>query len=233
MILEGEYVYKEYYIAILILAIIYYLISKNKDNILLSIIIVIIIGYFIYNYIQKILLIKKEDKKNEIKYINKNVSGDETTISKNYTVNVIPKDIRYLVKDEKLVKMIININFVKKFDKGRYVDLINIMDKYMKIYIYILSDRYKIEEHFTQFIDLRYNILEILYSYYVITPDKLKYVFGVNPLEELKKTIIEFTGYSRNMIGILENYGKIEKKVKYLDDTLYRPFNDIDYHTLP
>lgn len=226
-------IYNEFYASILILAIIYYLISKNKDNILLSIIIIIILGYFVYYYLIKISTDKKTKEDNDMKYINKNVSGDETTISKNFIVNVIPKDIKYLVKDKKLVDMVININYVKIFDKGRYTDLINIMDKYMKIYIYILSDRYKPEEHFNHFIDLRNNILEILYSFYVIIPDKLKYIYGVNPLEELKNTIINFTAYSRGMIGILEKFSKIEKNVKFLNDTKYRPFNDIDYHTLP
>jgi hypothetical protein len=228
-----DYVYNEFYISIIILAIIYYIISKNKDNILLSIIIIIIIGYFIYTYIEKLSLEKKNKEDNDMKYINKNVSGDETTISKNFSVNVIPKEIKYLVKDKKLVNMIININYVKKFDKGRYADLINIMDKYMKIYIYILSDRYKSQDYFNHFIDLRNNILEILYSFYVIVPDKLKYVYGVNPIEELKNTIINFTSYSRHMISILEKYSKIEKKVEYLNDSKYRPYNDVDYHTLP
>ena len=50
----------------------------------------------------------------------------------------------------------------------------------MKIYIFILADRYDIYDYFTTFIDLRTTIIKELYSLYIITPIKLTYIFNIN-----------------------------------------------------
>lgn len=228
-----DYVYKETYIIILILAFIFYIVSKTNTKILLSIIIIIILSYIAYNYILNISLNKKNNEKTINKYIEKSLEQVKQTVSKNYVVGIFPDKIKYLIKDEKLVEIIININFVRKFDKYRYADILNIADEMMKVYIFILSDRYKPEEQFSEFINLRHNILEILYSFYIILPNKFKYIYGVNPYEELKKSITDFTIHTRKMINILENYAKIEKKVYYLEDSLYRPYNKLEANLIP
>lgn len=228
-----DYIYKETYILILILSIIFYIISKTNTQTLLSIIIILILSYIVYIYIISLSLDKEKHDKTVDKYINKSLEKKEQTISKNYVVGVFPDKIKYLTKDDNLVEIIMNINFVRKFDKFRYADIINIADEMMKIYIFILSDRYKPEEYFSQFIDLRQNILEIMYSFYVVVPKKLAYIYGLNPYEELKKSINNFTIYTRNMISILENYSKIEKKVYHLEDTKYRAYNKVETNLIP
>lgn len=228
-----DYVYKETYVLILILAIVFYIISKTNTQILLSIIILLILSYISYNYILKISKNKQDNDKTVDKYIDKSLENKKQTINKNYIVGVFPDKIKYLTKDDKLVEIIMNINFVKKFDKYRYADIINISDEMMKIYIYILSDRYEPRQYFSEFINLRQSILELMYSYYVIVPEKLKYIYGIKPHEELKKSIYNFISYTRNMITILENYSRIEKKIEYLEDSYYRPYNKVESNLIP
>jgi hypothetical protein len=89
----------------------------------------------------------------------------------------------------------------------------------------MLGDRYDISTHFTSFLNTRNEILNELYSSYLIIPSKLKYIYNLNPYEELKKTIKNFMKYTRKMIIIIEKYAFEKKGIKYLQDTKYKPYN--------
>jgi hypothetical protein len=65
-----------------------------------------------------------------------------------------------------------------------------------------------------------------MYGIYVILPVEMKYYYGFNSFDELEKSINDFMKYSRNMIKILERYGYQEKKVYYLKDTKYKPYEN-------
>ena len=54
---------------------------------------------------------------------------------------------------------------------------------------------------------------------------KMKFFYGFNSFEELKKTIINFINYSRKLITIIERYAKQEKNIHYLEDTKYKHFD--------
>lgn len=123
--------------------------------------------------------------------------------------------------------IIININFTKKFDKEKYTNIILYMDKLMKIYMYILSDRYSIYIYMPIFIELRNKIIEIFYSLYVIIPQKLTHTYGFETYDEIKKSLNNFKIYSKEMITIIEKYGKINKNILYIEDTKYKPYNVI------
>ena len=55
---------------------------------------------------------------------------------------------------------------------------------------------------------------------------KMKYYYGFNSFDEIKKLINNFIEYSRKMITILERYGFQEKEIFYLDDTKYKPYEN-------
>jgi len=222
--------YYNYYIAILILAIIFYLISTKNTNILLSIIIIIIIGYFYYIKINQYNDLNKLNLKNQIKLLNTDIENRKYISNDIYYLRKIPNKIIYLYKDETLFKIILNLRFIKKYDFEKFTNIINYFEKFYKIYIYILSNRYDIKQFFNIFISIRTAIIKELYSIYIILPQKMKNNFGFNSFDELKKSINEFIIYSRKMITILERYGYDEKKVYYLEDTKVRPYefnNDI------
>lgn len=95
----------------------------------------------------------------------------------------------------------------------------------------MLGERYDINLYFTTFISLRTSIIKELYSIYLIVPDKFIYIYKINPFEEIKKSIKNFLSHSRKMIITIQNYGYKEKKIRYLEDTKYKPAN-INNNTL-
>jgi hypothetical protein len=221
-----------YYIASLLLAIIFFLISTKNVNILISIIIVIIIGYFYFNKIYEYNDLNKTTKVNLIKNLNSDIKDRKFTNDNVYYLKKFPNKILHLDKDETLLKIILNIRFIKRYDYEKYTNLINYFEKFLKIYIFILSDRYDIKQYFSIFVSLRNTIIEEMYSVFVILPQKMKNNFGFNSFDELKKSIQEFIIYSRKLITILERFGYYEKKVYYLEDTKVKPYeyNNIDVY---
>jgi hypothetical protein len=221
-----------YYIASLLLAIIFFLISTKNVNILISIIIVIIIGYFYFNKIYEYNDINKTTKVNLIKNLNSDIKDRKFTNDNVYYLKKFPNKILHLDKDETLLKIILNIRFIKQYDYEKYTNLINYFEKFLKIYIFILSDRYDIKQYFSIFVSLRNTIIEEMYSVFIILPQKMKNNFGFNSFDELKKSIQEFIIYSRKLITILERFGYYEKKVYYLEDTKVKPYeyNNIDVY---
>ena len=224
---------KYYYLIILILAVIFFLISYRDVKTLVSIIIIMIIGYLLYIYFEKITnnytsIIKKNNKE-----LNDAIDNKKELISDNYMINKFPKKIKFLIKDEKLKDIIFNIKFIKVFDNAKYLDIINHMDKFMKIYIYILANRYDPQKYFTSLIDIRQSILEMLYSCFIIVPKDVKYIYGINTHDELYKNINLFASHSSIMINTIKKYSYLEKKIFYLEDTKTVAYNLKNNYNLP
>jgi hypothetical protein len=213
-----------YYIASLLLAIIFFLISNKNINILISIIIIIIIGYFYFNKIYEYNDVNKSTKANLIKNLNSDIKDRKFTNDNLYYLKKFPNKILHLHKDETLLNIILNIRFIKQYDFEKFTNLINYFEKFYKIYIFILSDRYDIKYYFSIFVSLRNTIIKEMYSVFIILPQKMKNNFGFNSFDELNKSIKDFIIYSRKLITILERYGYYEKKVYYLEDTKVKPF---------
>ena len=213
-----------YYAAIIFLALIFFIISKYNTSILLSIIIIIIIYYYIDANIKKNI----SDKNNtEAKIIDK-IDNDIDTIKElntnNFYININNGNVKFLVKNKEFIDIIKNLRFIKKFDKTRYNNLIILMNKLMKIYIYILSDRYDVYEYIPIFNDIKNDIFEILYSLVFVVPERFKHIYGFNPTEEIEKSLSNFRIKVVTMLKILDNYGKLSKDKKYLDIHKYSPY---------
>jgi len=213
----------DYTIASIILALIFFLLSNKNTSILISIIIVFIIGYFYFTKINQYNLSLETNYKNKINNLNLDIKDREIIHNPIFYLNKFPIDIKYLDKDPLLIELLMNIRFIKIFDYAKFTDIVVFMENFMKIYIFILADRYDINEYFTTFIDLRTNIIKELYSLYIITPIKLIYIFNINTQETIKNTIHSFISHSRKMIIILQNYAK-DKGIFYLPDTKYKPY---------
>lgn len=197
-----------YYFAIFILALIFFFISNKNVSILISIIIIILIGYYFFSKIDKYNQNLQTNFNNKVKKINEDIKIKS----------------RYLEKDRYLIDLVLNIRFIKLFDEDKYSKLLLHMEEFMKIYIFILADRYDIKDYFSTFINLRTTIIKELYGIYIILPMKLKYVFNINTFETIQETIHKFMKYSRRMIITLENYGFKGKGLYYLQDTKYKPY---------
>lgn len=218
---------------IIILAIFYYILSKNKSSILLSIILIIIAFYYINNYIKendskyKTDTKKKEDKiLNEVKDIVE-LSTDNFYISRNN------KNVKFLIKNKEFMDILFNIRFIKKFDKTRYSNMIINMDKVMKIYMYILADRYDINTYLPIFTDIKNNILEIFYSLIFVVPNKFKHIYGFDPQVEIDKSLSDFRTKIKDMLIVITNYAKIGKQKVYINNNKYMPYEKNKEHYLP
>lgn len=216
-----------YYIAAIILSLIYFIISRQNLSILISIIIIIIISYFYINKINNYDNDNKKNQKNQILELNKDIQYRQyISDSNNYYLKKFPNEIKYLIKDKTLLDIILNIRYIKRYDLEKYTNILFHIDKLYKIYMFILSGRYDINKYFDIFVDLRNTIIQEMYAIYVILPVEMKYYYGFNSFDELKKSIEIFMKYSRNMIKILERYGYQEKEVYYLKDMKYKPYEN-------
>ena len=215
----------EIYIIAIILAIIFFLLSTVKTNKLIIIVIIILLSYVIFFYLQKISDDKDISEQNKENSIDSAIKDRAEVSESIFYIDKFPKQCKYLKENQKLMDIILNIKFIKKFSKCRYSDIILNMNKLMKIYIYILSDRYDAVQYIPLFRDIRDNLLELLYSLVMIVPERMKHIYGLDPYNEIDKSIQDFTVLSSEMLEILENYTKIYLKEVYIPDTKYTSYN--------
>jgi hypothetical protein len=226
-------IFKRYSYILIILAIIFYILSKNKSAILLTIIIIIIVFYYINNYIKendtqfKAEGAKKEDK------IRKEIKDIVELSTDNFYINKNDKKVKYLVKNKEFMEILFNIRFIKKFDKTRYSNMIINMDKLMKIYMYILADRYDTNTYLPIFTDIKNNILELFYSLIFVVPNKFKHIYGFDPQVEIDKSLTDFRNKIKEMLTVITNYAKIGKQIVYINNNKYIPYEKNKEYVLP
>lgn len=224
---------ENYYYYAIGLVIVFYLLSKLQASYLISIIIIIILAYYIdlnIKYQQSLKEKATKTSENKLKSDIKNVSEISTY---NVYIKENNKDLKYLVKNNDFMSILHNIRFIKKFNKSTYNKIIMYMDKLMKIYVYILADRYDISSYLPIFYDVKNNILEQLYSYIFIIPETFKHTYGFEPHAEIEKSILDFIKKTNNMLYIIVNYAKIGKKQVHINAEKYRPHENGIEHILP
>ena len=94
----------------------------------------------------------------------------------------------------------------------------------MKIYIYILSNRYELNTYLPIFNDTKDNILELFYSLIFIIPKKFKHIYGFDPYKEIERSLEDFRNKTDKMLNILINFGKINKGYDYINFNKYIPY---------
>lgn len=227
-----EHIYTETYISLIVLSIIFLLLHKLKGNSLLAIIIILIIGYSVYYYLYEISNKKEISISNLKKTINEDIKGRTETSEDIFYNRSFPTTLKYLKESDELMAIATNVRFVKKFNKSAYGDLLNNMNSLMKIYIYILSERYSFDQ-IQMFIDYRDNILELMHTYIMLVPEYLKHTYGFNAYDEIHKSIDDFTIHSRKMMEILNNFCKIHLKEVYVPIEKYKPYNSVKSSYFP
>jgi len=226
-------IFKRYSYILIILAIIFYILSKNKSAILLTIIIIIIVFYYINNYIKENdTQFKEESAKKEDK-IRKEIKDIVELSTDNFYINKNDKNVKYLVKNKEFMEILFNIRFIKKFDKTRYSNMIINMDKLMKIYMYILADRYDTNTYLPIFTDIKNNILELFYSLIFVVPNKFKHIYGFDPQVEIDKSLTDFRNKIKEMLTVITNYAKIGKQIVYINNNKYIPYEKNKEYVLP
>jgi len=222
-----------YYTATILLALIFFIISKYNASVLLSIMIIIIMYYYIDSNIKKNQGERNSEETKIIDKIDKDIDDIKEMNTNNFYININSGNIKFLVKNKEFIDIIKNLRFIKKFDKTRYNNLIILMNKLMKIYIYILADRYDAYVYIPIFNDIKNDIFEILYSLVFVVPERFKHIYGFNPIKEIEKSINNFRNRVANMLIVIENYGKLGKDKKYLDIHKYSPYEKNKESYLP
>lgn len=215
------------------LAILYYVLSKNTSPILLTVIIVIITFYYFNSYIKANDEQYKSDtavKENKIRAEVKDVVEINTD---NFYINKNNKKVKYLVKNKEFMDVLFNVRFIKRFDKTRYTNLCINMDKLMKIYMYILADRYDINTHLPIFTDIKNNVIEIFYSLIFVVPNQFKHIYGFDPQIEIDRSLSDFRNKTKDMLVVLTNYAKIGQQKVYVNNDKYMPYEKNKEHVLP
>jgi hypothetical protein len=229
-----ELIYNNVNYIYVFLAFVFFILSKLDVKILIGIIILLYISYNINENINKYNI---ENNKNNIDNFNKlknEISNLEQINTENYyAVYNKNKKLKFLLENKEFLDILQNIKFIKKFDKEKYNNIIMNMDKLMKIYIYILSDRYDLNTYFPIFEDTKNNILESLYSVFFVIPDKFKHIYGFYPYDEINKTINMFKSKCDKMTTVLINYGNIDKKLPIINYNKYIPYEKNKESYLP
>jgi hypothetical protein len=221
------------YMAIIVLSVMFYQLSGSKMNTLVSIIIITGFSYIYYSYYlsDKIAQegIKSSDQNTGLQQeiIDRKETNMEIYNIKNFNT------LKYVFNNGILIEIITNLRIIRMFDKGRYADLILLMEKYQKIYMYILGGRYDVKTYFDTFNDIGDKILELLYSLIFVIPESLKHVYGLDTTKLIDENTERFTALRRKMTTILENYGHMEVGEKYLPETLPYPANRRNEYSLP
>lgn len=219
-------------------ALVFFQIQQANVQTLLSILLVTLWGMIVWYYMQNKPILKTKtdtsllDKENDVR-----LEVPEMP-SNNYYVKSAPKKgLTYLKNNENLLNIAKNVIFVKTFDSQKYQEMLVYMNAYQKVYMYILAERYLSKSYVPTFLDLRENILEIMYQFYIVVPQNFKHIYGVKPYKEIAISIENFLKLSRTMIEVLENFCRLELKEHYFPPTLPMPNDNHDknvkVHLLP
>jgi hypothetical protein len=224
---------KKYSYILIILALIYYILSKNNSSILLTIIIIIIAFYYINSYIKDNDEQFKADGIKKIEKIRNEMKDIVELTTDNFYIKKNNKNVKFLIKNKEFMDILFNIRFIKKFDKTRYSNMIINMDKIMKIYIYILADRYDTNTYLPIFTDIKNNVIEIFYSLIFVVPNQFKHIYGFDPQTEIDKSLTDFRNKIKDMLTVITNYAKIGKQIVYINNNKYMPYEKNKEHVLP
>jgi len=224
---------KKYSYILIILAIIYYILSKNTSSILLTIIIIIIAFYYINSYIKENDTKFKADGVKKVEKIRSEVKDIVELTTDNFYIKKNNKNVKFLIKNKEFMDILFNIRFIKKFDKTRYSNMIINMDKLMKIYMYILADRYDTNTYLPIFTDIKNNVIEIFYSLIFVVPNQFKHIYGFDPQIEIDKSLTDFRDKIKDMLTVITNYAKIGKQIVYINNNKYMPYEKNKEHVLP
>lgn len=128
-----------------------------------------------------------------------------------FTVSRVPvKGFIYLAENPPLVEIMQKLRVVRMFDRPRFQELAVTLDKLQKTYMYLLGKRLTPQEGVPIFFDLKDRVLELLYSFYFVTPMKLKHVYGLKPHARIQESVRTFAALSTKMNDVLRDFVRIE-----------------------
>lgn len=207
--------------------IVFYQLSTASKHTLLTLIVAFGFVWVAWQYLQSRAVAASNAMSDKKKVFNEDiaarnaqataVSSDVAGVNNNRRRN----ELKYLFKNERLFEIAQKLFFVRIFDKMLYADILTAMEHMQKEYVYILTSRYDARNHVDIFLDTTKNVTRLLYSTYFAIPDKMKYVYGLQPREVVQNNIEAFIALKGTMTKVLENFCRYEKKLQHFP--LYSP----------
>ena len=221
----------EIFFGIAVFSLLFFQIQQAESKTIMSLLLVTLWAAGAWYYLQyKNKQIDTQEKKEvavlETEHQKKLETAPEMPPSNYYVKAASKKGLTYLMKNKVLVDMSKDLIFVKTFDEQKYQELLVYLNHYQKVYMYILAERYPCQSYVPTFVDLRENILELLYQFYLVVPKTFKHIYGVDPYVTIEKNIQTFTKLSRTMLEILENFCRLDLKEYYFPETNPMPFDE-------
>lgn len=216
-----EIINSQYSLILFIIIAFSYNIVVYRSNLVIIVMFVIIL-YLMYLYDFQNRFTNKDFKNiDEIitdhsqEFINKElelIQEDEYYIDSNdiYSIYKKPKKFLFLKKDKYLEKILYDLRFIQKYDKGDYLKLIILIENFLKTYYNLIIDRYDID-YIDILLDIRKEILNIMYNFKVDAPQydkKNRYVHNV-----IQDNIVKIQSYTYQKIkNINKKYPNIQVK---------------------
>lgn len=221
-------------------ALVYNQLARASNHTLLALIAITVLAAGVYAYmyigtnnnqkVDKQITLEKEGRPGRV----------ETAIpgAKTITLSFPKKGFRYIKENATFVDIVQDIRILKVFDKARFADIILLLDRLQKIYIYILAGRYEPVSYMGSFMDTREAVLEQFYALAFTLPLNLKHTYGVNPQDLVKGNIEKITAVTRTMADVLQSYAKKTAGIPHVPSVVespapHDPFDPMNQLRLP
>ena len=190
----NSYLSSKYSLLILIILGFIYNVIVHKNNVLLVIMFFIIVYLFnLYNIKEKLenRTFKTDKELKEeliIDLVNKDIShhkNDKFFMDnpKLYKIYKKPTDFYFLKNNKFMEEIIYDLRFIEKYDRGDFFKMMILMDAFLKIYYYIIDDRYDYY-YIDILVDVRLELLNVINNFMVDAP-----MFSKNKKVRLDKHI--------------------------------------------
>ena len=186
--------------------------------------------YFYYVYIPNVPKESETDSKGQrmplIEREAKEPLAPKVEAGPVYNVHKYPKKgFGHLRMNKELEAIVHSVRVVRMFDRARYQELMLTLDQMQKTYMYVLGRRLPHTVGVPSFFDQRDRVFELMYSFYLVTPRKLKHVYGVQPFERLQEAIERLFKATDTMTSVLRNFVRLELKQPWAYDAFVVPAN--------
>lgn len=129
------------------------------------------ITYQYYLYTVKQLKSKADIKEQFSKNESELKTKKEMLVNNVYSIHQSPAKFKYIYYHSDIMSIVNNLKFMTTFDKAAYDAWIILLEKFLKIYCYMLDKRYPCKPWHQTLIDLRSEILNLMMSFHHNIPD--------------------------------------------------------------
>jgi hypothetical protein len=144
-----------------------------------------------------------------------------------YKYHSNPKKLKYIYQTPKVITIINDLKFIRKFDEASYEIIVSLIEYFLKVYYNILNDRYDFKQYFPILLDLRKSLLntcaEVMYNI-----PQYSNVMDGNLWGKLNINTKKLEAITYRRIKIVSKYGKKEYNVSvdYKGPQGVDPLND-------